>query len=584
MPPLPVRRVFVSALPLVAALGLAACASGKTKTTSLDRAFASRLAQNDAAVVHLLNRATFGVRRTDVDEVRRTGIVAFLDRQLHPEQIDDGALQRRLAAFETLNLTSQQIAEQYYQPAQQLRRKRQMEAQGAAGPAGGALAQVGPARAGTAPAPPSAADQELFRKERVVLQELSGQKILRAVYSERQLQEVLVEFWFNHFNVFAGKGADRGLLTAYERDVIRPRVFGKFRDLLGATAESPAMLFFLDNWMSVDPNGPHAIGGAVGARHAVPLPPQGRGAIQPRRGGGAAGMPRVAAPPTKPARGLNENYARELMELHTLGVDSGYTQKDVVEVARCFTGWTIAQPRDGGDFTFDPRQHDPGQKTVLGHVIRAGGGRDDGDQVLDVLAHDPHTAHFVATKLTRRFVADDPPAALVERVARRFRETDGDLREVYRTIFMSDEFWSAEAFASKVKTPLEFVASALRATSAQIDDATSSVQALRSLGMPPYFCQPPTGYADRSNGWVNTGALLNRVNFALALVDSRLPGVRVDLAALAGSPDLAAARSQLLRQLLDTNVSPATLATLNKASTVPQLVALALGAPEFQKK
>jgi uncharacterized protein (DUF1800 family) len=580
----------VSAVSVAAAVVLAACASGgKTKPTTpapLDRASASHVAQDDPAVIHFLNRATFGARPQDLDAVRRDGVAAFLDRQLHPERIDDGALETRLAGFETLNLSSKQIAEQYYQPAQDARRRRQMEAQAAAKAGNGTGA---PAPAPKPADPPNTSDQALFRRERQVLLELSDQKMLRAVYGERQLQEVLVDFWFNHFNVFAGKGADRGLLTAYERDVIRPRVFGRFRDLLGATAESPAMLFFLDNWLSVDPNGPHPEAGGEGRKAGNTTMPGGRGRQPPapRLPPPAFRLPpgRPAQPAAKPARrGLNENYARELMELHTLGVDGGYTQKDVVEVARCFTGWTIAQPRDGGDFRFDPRQHDPGQKVVLGHVIKAGGGREDGDRVLDILARDPHTAHFIASKLVRRFVADDPPPALVDRVARRFRETDGDLREVYRAIFLAPEFWSAQARGAKVKTPFEFVASALRVTGARMDDAAAAVQAVRTLGMPLYFCQPPTGYADRADAWVTTGALVSRMNFALALVDNRLPAVRVDLAALAGTPDLALARTQVLRQLLDNNASPVTLAVLDKASTVTQLVALALGAPEFQRR
>jgi uncharacterized protein (DUF1800 family) len=584
MPPVPSRRLVVSAVSVAAAVVLAACASGgKAKPTTLaplDRALPSRVAQDDPAVIHFLNRVTFGARPQDLDAVRRDGVAAFLDRQLHPERIDDGALETRLAGFETLNLSSKQIAEQYYQPAQDARRRRQMEAQAVAKASSGTGA---PAPAPKPADPPNASDQALFRRERQVLLELSDQKMLRAVYGERQLQEVLVDFWFNHFNVFAGKGADRGLLTAYERDVVRPRVFGRFRDLLGATAESPAMLFFLDNWLSVDPNGPHPEPGGGGRRAPARRPPP--SVFRPA-------PPALRLPPARPAqpaakaarRGLNENYARELMELHTLGVDGGYTQKDVVEVARCFTGWTIAQPRDGGDFRFDPRQHDPGQKVVLGHVIKAGGGREDGDRVLDILARDPHTAHFIATKLVRRFVADDPPPALVDRVARRFRETDGDLREVYRAILLAPEFWSAQARAAKVKTPFEFVASALRVTGARVDDPASAVQAVRTLGMPLYFCQPPTGYADRADAWVTTGALVSRMNFALALVDNRLPAVRVDLAALAGAPDLALARTQVLRQLLDNNASPVTLAVLDKASTVTQLVALALGAPEFQRR
>ncbi len=495
---------------LLALLALSACASGgKAKTASIDRAIASHTSASDAAITHFLNRVTFGARPQDIDAVRREGVQAFLDRQLHPESIDDSALDTRLASFETLNLSSKQIAEEYLQPAQDARRKRQLEVQAVARtPTAPTQVQAAPPRPATPPFP--AADQELFRRERLVLQELSNQKLLRAVYSERQLQEVLVDFWFNHFNVFAGKGADRGLLTAYERDTIRPHVFGKFRELLGATAESPAMLFFLDNWLSAAPH--DAV--ALRTRRAVLTTPA---------------LVRASAQQKRPARGLNENYARELMELHTLGVDGGYTQKDVIEVARCFTGWTIAQPRDGGGFRFAAPRHDPGQKVVLGHVIKAGGGKEDGDQVLDILARDPHTARFIATKLVRRFVSDDPPAALVDRVARRFRETDGDLREVYRAIFLSQEFWSPDAYGAKAKTPLEFVASALRITNATIDDATSATQALRALGMPLYFCLPPTGYADSAEAWVNTGGVIARMNFALALVDNRLAGVHVQL-------------------------------------------------------
>jgi uncharacterized protein (DUF1800 family) len=563
-------------------LALAGCASGgKTRGMPLDRTFANRLARNRPAIIHFLDRVTFGARPEDIEMVRRDGAAAFLDRQMHPGTIDDAPLDARLARFETLDLSSRQIAEQYFLPAQEARRKLQ-------------LAKAAQTTRGAATQPASLRlPPELVSRERLVLQELSNQKLLRAVFSERQLQEVLVDFWFNHFNVFAGKGVDRILLTSYERDAIRPHVFGRFRDLLGATAESPAMLFFLDNWLSVDPNGPHpqAAGGRRKAGAAAPPRPPAARRLPP----GASRLSPGQAAVKRPVRGLNENYARELMELHTLGVDGGYTQKDVVEVARCFTGWTIAQPRDGGEFRFDPRQHDPGSKVVLGRVIKAGGGKDDGDRVLDLLARDPHTARFIAGKLVRRLVSDEPPPALVDRVARRFHETDGDLREVYREIFLSPEFWSEQARAAKLKTPFEFVVSSLRATDARIEDATRAAQAVRTLGMPLYFCQPPTGYADGAVAWVNTGALLGRMNFALALVDNRVPGIRVDLPALAGTAeavgepagradDVAIARARLLHTLLEDRASAATLAAMNEASSVVQLVALALGAPEFQKK
>ena len=329
---------------------------------------------------------------------------------------------------------------------------------------------------------------------------------MRAVYSDRQLQEVLTDFWFNHFNVDARKNRDRFLLTAYERDAIRPRVLGTFRDLLEATARDPAMLVYLDNWMSASETG----------------------SVMPsRRAPGRDAAERKKAP-----RGLNENYARELMELHTLGVDGGYTQKDVTEVARAFTGWTIENPRRGSGFRFEPRMHDPGAKVVLGHTIKAGGGESDGEQVLDILAAHPSTARFIATKLARRFVSDVPPPALVDRAAARFRETRGDLREVTRTILTSPEFLSPDAYYAKVKTPFEFVVSSLRATATDVQDARPIVRELQQLGMPLYMCQPPTGYKDTADAWVNTGALVSRMNYALKLARNDK-----DLALTLGAPE-----------------------------------------------
>ena len=312
--------------------------------------------------------------------------------------------------------------------------------------------------------------------------------------------------------------------------MIRPHVFGKFRDLLEATAKSPAMLFYLDNWMSADPNGPH-----------LEMPP-------PRLVRGPFGQPAfIQPPPRMPAqnpnapKGLNENYGRELMELHTLGVDGGYTQKDVTEVARAFTGWTIKRPRQDAEFMFNERLHDNGQKVVLGHLIKPGGGERDGEQVLDILARHPSTARFIATKLVRRFVSDTPPEPLVDRVAVRFRETDGDLRDVVRTILTSPEFFAAEAYRAKVKTPFEFVVSAVRATNADVRDARPLVQQLAQMGMPLYQCQPPTGYKDTADAWVNTGALVARMNFGLALTANKIRGVEVSTTSpdgiALGSPD-----------------------------------------------
>ncbi len=268
------------------------------------------------------------------------------------------------------------------------------------------------------------------------------------------------------------------------------------------------------------------------------------------------------------------------MELHTLGVDGGYTQADVIAVARCFTGWTIAGARQGGGFRFEPRMHDPGEKVVLGHTIKAGGGQDDGEKVLDILAKHPSTARFISTKLVRRFVSDEPPAALVDRATARFQATDGNIREVLRTILTSPEFFAAEAYRAKVKTPFEFVVSAVRATGTDVSNALPLVQTVRQLGMPLYFCQPPTGYADRADAWVNTGALLERMNFALALVSGRMRGV--DAPTTTGPPSLPT--TSLVASALAGDVSPATAATLAKAGDAGQAIALTLGSPEFQRR
>ena len=262
-------------------------------------------------------------------------------------------------------------------------------------------------------------------------------------------------------------------------------------------------------------------------------------------------------------------------------MDGGYTQQDVVEVARAFTGWTIQNPRRGGSYRFEPRMHDDGEKNVLGQRIAPGGGRKDGERVLDIVAAHPSTARFLATKLARRFVADDPPAALVDRAAARFRETGGDLRETMRVILTSAEFFAPAARRAKVKTPLEFVATAVRATGAEVDTSLPLLRSLRDLGMPLYMCQPPTGYGDTAEDWVNTGALLNRMNFAVALADGTMRGVRVRLDGLS-TPGTGP--GSIAESLLGGHVSEATAATLAKTKEPAKLIALALGSPEFQRR
>ncbi|HUR34641.1 MAG TPA: DUF1800 domain-containing protein [Vicinamibacterales bacterium] len=474
---------------------------------------------DERTALHVLNRVTFGPRPADIAHLQQVGVERFIDEQLHPERIADAALEARLYGFETLQLSSREIAARYAAPALRARRARQERAD---------------ARPPDPPAALSGAVGPLRQRASLPLQELAAQKIVRAVYGQRQLEEVLTDFWFNHFNVDARKGPARFMLTEYERDVIRPHVLGRFRDLLGATATSPAMLFYLDNWMSADPGGP-------------------RPRAQTRSGG------------------LNENYARELLELHTLGVDGGYTQQDVTDVARAFTGWTIQNPRLGGGYRFAAARHDAGEKTILGHRLAAGGGERDGNAVLDIVAAHPSTARFISTKLARRFVSDDPPASIVNRMAATFTRTDGDLRAVMSVLLTSPEFLARDAERAKVKNPFEFVVSALRATGADIQDARPLVRILQGLGMPAYQCQPPTGYTDRAGTWVNTGALVNRMNVALTLAAGKVPGVVV--------PDTTEASALVAGPLSDM-----TRQTIGKAAERAQAMALALGSPEFQRR
>jgi uncharacterized protein (DUF1800 family) len=548
---------------------------------------------DDRAVVHVLNRLGFGAAPGDVERVRTSGLAAYIDQQLQPERIDDSEMTTRLAAFETLAKSTQEMAQQYYLPAQMARRELQRQ-QAAPNPAGSDPAMTAPpqndaARRDALREMMTPEQAEAVRMERQALTELMQAKILRAAYSDRQLEEVMVDFWFNHFNVFSGKGQVRVYLTEYERDAIRPHVLGTFRELLQATAESPAMLFYLDNWQSSAPEG---------APTAAPRPDNGR--VNPRNPNRMPGRPAAAGRPQKNRprtlaelppglqnrrAGLNENYARELMELHTLGVEGGYTQKDVQEVARAFTGWTIANPRQGGGFRFEPRMHDDGEKAVLGHKIKSGGGQKDGDTVLDVLANHPSTAQFIATKLARRFVADDPPKALVERAVRRFRDTGGNIREVVRTIVTSPEFFAPDAYRAKVKTPFEFVVSAVRATGTETGNALPLVMAVRNLGMPLYGCQPPTGYSDKAEAWVNSGALLNRMNFAVSLTASRQQrgaGVRPVQGRTGAGPSVTS--DALVASALAGELSETTAATVAKATTPSQALALVLGSPEFQRR
>jgi uncharacterized protein (DUF1800 family) len=377
---------------------------------------------------------------------------------------------------------------------------------------------------------------------RMIGAEVLQSRMLRDVYSQRQLEAVMTDFWLNHFNVYLKKNQNEPyMLPAYERETIRPHALGKFEDLLVATAESPAMLMYLDNWQSIGPDSIAAKNGGRFAQNAQN--PQVKQALKDR--------------------GLNENYARELMELHTLGVQcevsadrpvnmldkacgEGYTQQDVTQVAKVLTGWTIDQPFRSGGYQFEPQRHEPGTKVVLGKTIGESG-ENEGMQVLYMLATSPATAKFVSTKLAVRFVSDTPPPALVDRMAKTFVASNGDIKTVLRTMFDAPEFWSPEVYRAKMKTPEEFVVSAVRASGADVKNAIPLVQSLDKLGMPLYGMQTPNGYSWMAEAWVNTGDLVSRMNFALGLSSDRILGVQTDWNRLLGQSRAGAEQVALTR-------------------------------------
>lgn len=579
-------------------------------------------------ITHVLNRLGFGARPGDVARVKAIGIQEYIEQQLNPDEISDEVAEAKVKNLETLSMTTAQLYEKYPRPGQIMRQlQRRGDRPSDPESAGETRKEPGPPQTTAAESMPRQpndnpnaqgrneesrraireyyAQNGLLRPQRIMM-ELQASRILRATYSERQLQEVLVDFWTNHFNVFSGKGADRWLLVSYDRDTIRPHTSGKFRDLLLATAQSPAMLFYLDNFQSVSPNtaaagreGPSLRKAALGGLLGV-----GRGARRAQEA--SDGRPQPAANAVRQRRGINENYARELMELHTLGVDGGYTQKDVQEVARCFTGWTILAPRGGGGamsegrraellrenagkFSFNERAHDDGEKIVLGHRIPAGGGMKDGLMVIDILAHHPATAKFIATKLVRYFVSDTPPPALVDRAAAAFSKSDGDIRETLRTIFFSPEFNSTEAHRSKIKRPFELAISALRTLGAETNGGPQMHQWISRMGEPLYGFQTPNGYSDTAESWVNTGGLLERLNFGLALASNRIPGTRVNLQRLAGEAakgetiDKSKLMDQFLAIIVAGNASAQTRETLLKQLNQELSISPAPSRPDMAK-
>jgi len=622
------KPAFLAAASAALLLALPASSSTKKSAEAEQAKRQAKLFQKklnkDEQLLHALDRLTFGPRPGDLERLKRIGLKKWIDLELHPEQVPENTdLEAKLQPLESLRMTPLE-AVQHYPTPQMLRaiaagrqpmpddpvlratverfmarvKTAKPSLAGTAGAsAPGSDADVEPIKPlsevlepselatlrtgtqdqkrdlllGLAPekmedmliALPRPLRQQLFgvaptsvRREilllnapqQVVAFDLLSSKLLRAVESNHQLAEELDDFWFNHFNVFYDKGSDRFLIPDYEREAIRPHVLGKFRDLLEATAKSPAMLFYLDNFESVRPD--------LDANNKN----------------------------RKVKRGLNENYGRELMELHTLGVNGGYTQKDVTEVARCFTGWTIQEPRRGGGFFYNDKLHDKGEKVVLGHIIPAGGGMNDGEQVLDILAAHPSTAHFISRELAERFVADDPPATLVEKMAQTFLTTDGDIRAVMKTMLNAKEFWSEGAYRAKVKSPFEMVASSVRALNGRVMDAFALANQVGNLGEPLYRKQEPSGYSNVNAEWVNSAALLGRMNFALQLAQNRVAGVKVDLANFGNDPQ------QVAKALTFRTESPQTRAAITKALEDQKqknsgLVAgLVIGSPDFQRR
>jgi len=640
----------------------------------------------DEKIIHVLNRLGFGQRPGDVERVKKMGLKNYIELQLHPEKIDDAAVEAKVASFDLLKATGMEVAEmerEVQMGNQRLTRlQSEMAKRGALDGSNAIQGAITNAQTGGTPQPAQQAQRAaaIYRnatpEERKELEEsrmarakvnqagaqLVLNKLVRAVESDRQLYEEMVDFWSNHFNIDATKV--RAAKVVDEQQVIRPHAMGKFRDLLYASANSGAMMIYLDNSLSVGAQtNPQRAGLRPGAARPLtqftlaqlraaaergqPFPKQVLDRVEARAkaenitaeeafkkiqtaqaGGGQAQK-----------LGLNENYARELMELHTLGVDGGYTQKDVTEVARCLTGWGVKGGRYSGEFEFHPFLHDKGEKTVLGKTIPAGGGVEDGKMVLDMLASHPSTMRFISTKLCRRFVSDEPPASLVDKCVATWKRTDGDIPSIMATIINSPEFFSRAAYKAKIKSPFEFVVSAVRATGATVNPVSATQQPapagqpfaaagrqapvinvfygagngqsnprllsgqIAILGEPLFNYGFPTGYPEDSSKWVSAGALIGRINFALSLVDGRIVDVDtsktvMDETMLDGKP-LATQVDTVAKTLLGTDLTPATRATLLKqleadkdatkgtgvaVAETRKIASLLLGSPDFQRR
>lgn len=492
------------------------------------------------AAAHLLSRFTYGATPGQVDAVVKMGLESWWAQQLAADLPDD-SLAQCLGRYDALRLTNQQVSDLYPRAGQVARMAIK----------DGVIDKdsVKTDRAAYREVIRNYMEEKGLKPEQDLFRQFFCQKVLRAAYSRNQLQEVMTDFWFNHFNVSITKNDCAEFIPAYERDVIRPNALGHFGDLLLKTAKSPAMLYYLDNFSSSAPlaegEGGGRAGGFGGARDAE------AGGTVAIVGGDSTEMAQIQQ--FRKNRGLNENYAREVMELHTMGVDGGYTQQDVTQAARVLTGWTVYPMNDAGkgfinrfsedqlarrgfvhegDFLFNANRHDKGEKIVLGHTFPAGGGYDEGVTLLEMLAHHPSTARFIARKLAVRFVSDDPSAALIDKMAKTFLEKDGDIRQVLITMVTAPEFWSPLAVREKTKSPFELAIGAVRSLHGVIDQPYPLYNWVSRMGEKKYYYQAPTGFPDKGSYWINTGSLLNRMNFGLALATGRIPGVRIDLVAL----------------------------------------------------
>jgi uncharacterized protein (DUF1800 family) len=506
----------------------------------------------DQQIIQALNRLTFGAKPGDILKVRAIGLDKWIDQQLQPDKINDDAMNSFVRNYSALDENQNDLLKQYAEQQQQRRVVKRERADTTQPMTVDEIAQI-------------RQQQQMANSRRQVVTQLQSSRVARAVSSERQLQEVMTDFWENHFNIYAAKGAPEPYyLVDFDQNVIRPHALGKFRDLLEAVSRSPAMLFYLDNARSMADSTRPTLR-PENARNQFPrIRPFGRpgvGIIMRAPRPAQQGQPQVQ----RQRPGLNENYGRELLELHTLGVDGGYTQQDVINVARAFTGWTIKPPAQGGGFIFRPQVHDAGEKVVLGHRLAAGRGEEDAEDVLDILAKSPATAHFISFKLARRFVSDSPSKALVDHAAQVYLKTDGDIREVLRSIITSPEFFSQRAFRSKVKSPFEVVVSAARALNAAPDSTPRSAQVIAYLGQPIFGHQAPNGWPETGESWMNTGAILNRINFGMAAAAGRLPGA--DIRALPALDTIASAPRDkqvdaVVATVLNGMVSPDTRAVL----------------------